>query len=213
MKFIEIWQEQNNDNPELYPELAEEELLEKYKLPYIDHDGHCPRSKSHNSQAVDRTGQIRCMHKEDKFYKPSFMENYLSFDQHSKMLRREFYEPFLETDEDQALWDQEKETERVVDLCYAIISEKEKLLPFETILQRLNLDPEFHIVRCGEIAEPCKRVDELEKEDRESAEIFCPGHQEKNMHVVFPFDGLAVTDYLQRWKLQGEAPWYKEKVA
>lgn len=238
MSFIQKWKNENNDNLKLYHEIPIDDLYIRFELPYINHDA-CPRDKKHLGVVVDGGGKVRCGQKSIKKFKPSFMYRYDSFDELSQMKVKEFCEekpcdPYYEDDWGEMVYPEEEwskylkamdkynseeKTVEVVDVCYAIISDKNLVLPFETILRRLNLAPERRTVYCKnsfDINGKCRRVDELDRFDKRKYEDtgICLGHNDAVKEVVFPFDGWDLAHYLQRWREQvpgAKAPWFAEK--
>ncbi len=240
MKFIQKWREENNDNENLYHEEPIEKLYTKFELPYINHEK-CPRNKEHKDIFRDGIGKLRCGHRTVEKYKPGFLKEYEGgFDELSQMKIKNFYEnspedpsydgeegwEYPEPDYTNYLkklekYNQEKPIEEVIDVCYAIMSDNNIPLSFENILERLNLSPKTKTVYCNGdyyLSGPCKRLDELDKYDREHYEYvnFCPGHEEINKWVEFPFAGWDLAYYLLKWKQQenvfGIGPeWFAEK--
>lgn len=238
MNFIQRWREENNDNPELYHEMSLSKLYKKFELPYISHDS-CPRDKSHSGTITDTGRRIRCSHKSTLYLKPSFIKEWETFDELSQMKTIELFEDtpsdssYCDEDgdiyypepkyenylKDKARYDSEEPIE-VVDICYSILSDKNVILPFETILRRLNHSPETKTVFCSEnhhgLRQLCRRVNELDDWEKSSYEItgICPGHSEPSNKVFFCFDGWDLAYYLQKWKEQThgkEPPWFAKK--
>lgn len=160
MNVIQKWRDENNDNESLYHEMTIETLYKKFELPYINYDK-CPRDKNHKETFKDGLGRLRCGNRTVNKYKPSFLEEYdAAFDELSQMKVKDIYEnspinPSYNGDEewvypepefsnylkDIERYKLEKPTEEVVDVCYAIISDKNIPLAFETVLKRLDIQP------------------------------------------------------------------------
>jgi len=228
--FIQNWMRQNKENfQHLWHEKKIEELYTKFELPFIHHET-CPRYKEHKGAITDFGGRLRCAHESEQKFKPSFVEYYDFFDKLSGMKRRNFHEtgpdvPFSEDgfkyDVDQKhyereleIFEKEEPTFLVNDVCYAIISEKGRILPLETILKRLNLSPETVKVYCNTLG-PCKRLDELSREDRDDLmELrLCQGHIQPHNKTEFPFDGWDLAFYVQKWYQQlpeGKVPLFEK---
>ena len=157
--FIKNWMQQNEGSfTDLWHEKQIEELYTKFELPFIHHEI-CPRDKKHNLKEVikDRGGKLRCINRSEKKLKPSFITSYTHFDELSGMKRVEYYEdaprnPFdcgdeveelsLKQEEELEKFEQEEPTAVIDNICYAIISNREVIMPLETTLKRLNLRPE-----------------------------------------------------------------------
>lgn len=237
MAFIQKWRDENNDNESLYHEMPIEQVYKKFELPRISYDK-CPRDENHKETFEDSAGRIRCGHRTVLEMKLSFIETLfpssvdeLSQTRYTPIYENEPKEPhhFDDDTEEEYCDDEEynfylKEMERyeaeepvqVLDVCYSIIKEPENMpLAFETLLRRLNIQPETKTVYCGSRSEfsRCRRLDELDETDRRLAENteHCPGHEERNNQVEFTFDGWTLAYYLLRWKQQGNAPWNAEK--
>lgn len=237
MRFIQRWRDENNDDLNLYHEVPIDRLYTRFELPHIQHK-QCPRDEKHRRNFLDAGGRIRCGERSVRRFRPSFIESYAFFDELSQMRIRNFFEeeptdPSYTDDEGEWVHPEEEyskylkaidrfnletETEPVVDVCYAIISDKDLVLSFETILQRMNLARQTKTVYCGNdpTRRGCKRVSELDEGDRRAYEFSgsCPGHGDRVKEVVFPFDGWDLAFYLQRWREQadGKAPWFAEKL-
>lgn len=118
-------------------------------------------------------------------------------------------------------YEEEEATEEVLDVCGAIISESQVILPLEEILDRLNLEklgPTVYCVGCG------FRIDSLPPKDRSSCRIIestrndpleqCNGHLIPPKITVHNFDGWYLSWMVQKWYEQvpsGKAPVYKHK--
>ncbi len=106
------------------------------------------------------------------------------------------------------------------DFCYTILSDIETILSLETILRRLNLNPEFQTVYCGGYPysiEPCKKLHKLNAEERERYSLFhrCMGHTELTNQIEFPFDGWTLAFYAKKWYEQlpnGQAPLFEKST-
>lgn len=235
MGFIQKWRDENNDNPSLYHELKLEEAYTRFELPHINHES-CPRNKFHGRTFVDNSGKVRCGHRDVSGMRPSFLESYEIFDELSQMSVQNIYE---RAPEDPSSWDEEgkdltdkedydrylklrrkylgeEKSLEVVDVCYAILSDKNLVLPFETILTRLNRTSETRTAYCEESSNGpigCKRLDEVPANRRDFYSFHCQGHDEPNKQVVFGFDGWDLAFYLQRWREQdnGKAPWFADR--
>lgn len=238
MNFIGKWRRENNDNELLYHEMSIDELYKKFELPYINHEK-CSRDENHKEAFRDGAGRLRCGHRIVEKHKPNFLREYnAGFDELSQMEVTSFYEdspqdPSYEGDEKWEYpepefsnylkklerYESEEQTEEVVDVCYAILSDKNLPLSFETILERLNLSSRTKTVYCNDdYFSRCRRLDELDESDREIYKLRenCPGHEEINKFTEFPFDGWDLAYYLLRWKQQKnifgtEPKWFAEK--
>jgi hypothetical protein len=231
MGFIQNWREQNSDDESLYHERSIQEIWEKFELPHIHHQT-CPRDKNHTGTITDLSGVVRCAHIERKKLRPSFIKTYEEgYDRFSRMDRLEIFEesplnPGIHASEHETdiyhkqreLWESEEQSEVVTNPCYAMISDMKLILPFETVLRRMNLMPEYKTVYCASIEFPsvpinCRRLEELSEADRKIASMHCPGHVEETNKVIFPFDGWEMAHYLLKWKKQsGNPPWFSNKI-
>lgn len=231
MAFIAEWRRQNNDNPDLYHERAIGELYTKFSLPYINHEI-CPVDKEHVGRIEDVKGRVRCAQTSSRFFRPSFIEERVGgFNEFAQMREFSFsqhepFDPMLERDNNEEridnylelkkVWDCEEQSVEVRDVCYAILDDSKVILPFETILQRMNLAELHKHVYCSRdeftLPGPCKRLEELEESEKRMVEMReeCLGHYEPNLQVEFPFDGWDLAFYVQKWKEQdnGNAPWF-----
>lgn len=235
MKFIQKWRGENRDQEALYHEMPLEEVFSRFELPIITHE-HCPRDKNHTGTFTDAGGRLRCAHKSLKLIKPSFIAEYSAgWDHHSQQKENEVYEDAprdpssiddegkLELTDDYDAYEENlakynlEEAVEILDVCYAIIQEpKDKPLAFETILTRLNIQPEVRTVYCrGSYGMgPCRRLDQLDAVDRlvYRASPFCPGHKDKTRQCEFEFDGWTMAYYLLKWKQQpGNPQWHADK--
>ncbi len=231
ISFIENWMQQNGSEfPRLFHEKGIDELYIKFELPHIKNEV-CPRNKEHVKTIQDRAGRIRCVEITKKRFKPGYVDEWDEFDKLSAMKRRVFSHHYLENDlpSDEELWtpqeDQKfkqyidaEETEVVEDPCYAILSDETLVLPFETVLKRLNIMPETYSVWCG--IGRCKpsMVKQLSPEERKDYEIFgtCRRHDIPTNQIEFPCDGWDLAFYTQKWFEQipnGGAPLFEKQVA
>jgi hypothetical protein len=237
MSFIQKWRDENNDNEDLYHEEPIDKLYTKFELPYINHEK-CPRNKKHENNFLDGEGRLRCGHRSIDKMKPSFIQEYdRGYDELSQMKIKGFCEDkpsdpsYLDDNDDYIRpephfsnyskkikkYDSEKPIEEIVDVCYAIISDKDSVLSFETILERMNLQPTIKTVYCNGDSfngGPCRRLDELDESARRIVKYSrnCRGHEEQNNLTEFPFDGWDLAYYLLRWKQQSESPpWFAKK--
>lgn len=233
MGLIETWRAENWDDESLYHEHSIDEFYSKFELPHIRHD-ECPRDKEHTEKIVMDKGIVRCGRRSVEMMKPSFIEVHSSWDEYSQMRINNMYEeePNIDSwgNEDGEEWIPEQEykkylrdkeiwyseePEEVVDVCYAILNDENRILSFEDVLKRLNLQPENRMVYCkGGGLEECKRLHEV-PEDRRMFSNFCGGHVEKNDLVEFGFDGWTLAHYFMKWKQQEEKfgfmpPWFSE---
>lgn len=237
--FIQNWMQQNEENFEvLWNEEQLEEIYPEFELPFIYHEA-CPRDKQHSGVIRDRGGRLRCSHRSEQKFKPSFISYWDSFDKLSGMETRHFEEdkpyyripddildeeigdlfPEYKKDLEQhqrelEKFEQEKSTGLVIDICYAILSDKGRILPLETIIKRLNLSPETETVHC-ETFGPCKRLDELSQEEKKEYDSNgrCHGHVQPYDEVEFSFDGRNLAFYVQKWYQQlpnGKAPIFEK---
>jgi hypothetical protein len=236
MALIEEWRKQNDDNPSLYHERRIEDIYAKFELPHIKHEK-CPASKEHEGTIKDVAGRVRCSQERLQLFRPSFIEAHgIGFNELAQM--KEFYfgenEPFNpmlipdnseerndEYWEAKKLWDSEEQSVEVKDVCYAILNDSALILPFERVLDRLNLSSHVERNYCqprrGSDEEPCRRLNDLDEVERHFAQIHerCPGHVEQVKRAEFPFDGWTMAFYLQKWKEQspdGKAPWLAPKL-
>lgn len=222
ISFIQHWMKLNKNNLIWADKLPSANFV----LPYIKHDK-CPRNSEHAGLVDDLGGRIRCAHKsQEKKLKPSFVSSYTTFDALSNVEITRYYEIEPESpscDEDGNFlcskkeleayekkmeeFEDEKPTFIVEDVCYAILSDEKSILSLEKVLDRLNLEPKYKTVYCGDRLGYCQRIDELNEWQREFA--FCPGHREENNRTVHGFDGWALAWYIQKWYEQvpnGKAP-------
>jgi hypothetical protein len=225
MNLIQRWREENDDNPGLYHERKLEDLYTKFDLPWIKHE-HCPRDKNHKITVVDSAGNLRCGHNTLELIRPSFtVDGSLSWDSHSQTHIRNFYEekPADPTNYDEGGEDitdekgyqeylenlERYETEEpieVKDTCYSIIKEsRTKPMAFETILRRENIQPAIKTKYCGDA------FGNLSKCKKDKSRPYCLGHDVPNSAVEFFFDGWTLALYVQKWKEQGDAPWFANK--
>jgi hypothetical protein len=230
--FIQNWMSQNQGNFQWH-ERKIDEMHTRFKLPHIDHNK-CPRNNNHNETIMDLLGRVRCARKSEKRFKPSYLHSYEAFDMLAGTTRveyledqpqnpltdgdvwdektgellsvdKEIYEKYLA---DKERFDEEERTEIVDDFCYAIISDRDVVLPLETVIKRLNLRPETIEVYCKsqEYSYPaeCNKVDELSKEEKKMYELIgrCQGHIQPNNKIEFPFDGWDLAYYVQKWHEQ-----------
>ncbi|MBI3334145.1 hypothetical protein HYZ97_01550 [Candidatus Pacearchaeota archaeon] len=207
MEFIEKWRVENNDNEQRYHELAIEELYLESELPHIDLVS-CPREEEHTEKIQDGRGRIRCFHVEEQEIEAP-LESYNSWDEHAQMARLNWMHT---GDSEEKGNGRESALETIIDPCYAIISDREVILPFETILQRLNLQPAYITNYCGGTGlKLCRRLDKLPhpgsslEEDR-----YCTGHEDRNNAFELFGDGWDLAYYVLKWKQQTpshEPPW------
>lgn len=192
MGFIQNWMQQNLKNfTGLWHKKQIEELYTKFELPFINYET-CPRDKNHSGIVRDLGGRLRCAHKSEKRFKPSFVDYWESFDELSGMIQRHYFEdepsdhlPGYKKDAERYKreleeFKQEESSLLVTDICYAILSDKGRILPLETIIKRLDLRPETEIV-----------YDKVE----------------------FPFDGWDLAFYVQKWYQQlfdGKSPIFEK---
>jgi len=226
MGLIEKWREENGDNENLYHELSIEQVYSKFELPHIKHDK-CPRDKKHNAIIQMDNGVVRCGHRSIEMMKPSFIEEYNEWDELSQMKVNKMYnklfpdhpgpdEDVIEYKELKKRWDSEK-PEEVLDVCYAILNDEAKIMSFETVLERMNLQPLIRMVYCeGNGFSSCKRLDEVPESSRYPYEHYCNWHNDKTNMVEFPFDGWTLAHYLMKWKQQKEkfgieVPWFADR--
>lgn len=232
IKFIRHWMKLNQGNLIW----SDENPPKDSRLPHIKHD-ECPRNKTHKKTAKDLGGKLRCIELEKgDGLRPSFIMSDENFDDYSQTPKISYYEdepinpvpddawdskgldPWYEKDweeyqKEMAKFEAEKPTVIPRGLCYAIISDEEIILPLETVLNRLNILPNTKTVYCeGAFSHsPCRRLDELEKENREYAIAmgWCRGHTEKQNQTVHPFCGWTLAWQVQKWYEQvpdGKSP-------
>jgi len=92
-----------------------------------------------------------------------------------------------------------------LNVCYAILSDKQRILSLETVLNRLNLRPKFKRVYIN----PELGINEPRDLMSESNSV----HMEPNDKVEFPFDGWDLAFYVQKWYEQlpnGTAPVFEK---
>jgi hypothetical protein len=211
VSFIDEWINLNKDNLIWH----EEELPDDIKLPRIDREG-C-LVDGHKSRIKDLAGRVRCGHISKKAIKPSFSSEYRFFD--SDGTKRADYsedKPF-EPDEkygEKKLEKFDREIEKfnregaveVIDPCYSIISESEKMvMPLEKILRRLRVGITTGRSYCKDYE--CSFGEEV----NEGVISICIGHDGEENFVGFPFDGWFLAYFVQRWHEQsgnGSAPLY-----
>jgi hypothetical protein len=227
MKLIDRWKEENGDDPALYHEKSIDEIYNKFELPWINHDS-CPRDGKHLGTFCDLAGRIRCAHKTVEKIKPNFeWRGGPYWDFHAQMDRFDYSnnepnEPGGDCgDEDYDVYLEEMrkfngaEEVDVVDVCYSVIKDTDSPLALETILRRLNILPEKKTVYCdGNMMGACKRLDELSQKDRDwwGDLDWCHGHLDKLEAVEFTFDGWMMAHYLEKWRGQGDAPWFSREI-
>jgi hypothetical protein len=228
MGLIQRWREENDDNPALYHEVPLEEMYSQFELPHIE-NSYCPREENHKGTFVDPAGRLRCKHRNLKWLKPSFIEGYPDFDEFSQMHVKSLYEREPRDPRGDEAYDTDRQDSKeyqkylvqcanfkseqpidVLDVCYAIISDKNVVLPFETILRRFNLAALTKNVYCNDNPfYPCKRVDLLKDYQKNFYEDRCPGHDMPSNEVIFKFDGWQLAHYFQKWKEQSSnPPWF-----
>lgn len=158
VSFIQNWMAQNHNHYyQLFHERHLEEIYTTLELPHINHE-HCPRNEKHTETITDLKGRVRCAHEDKLKYKPSFVDNHPFFDKLSEIVMNDCWirEPDEEDDEYQQY--QREKTITVANPCYAIIHDKELILPLQTVLQRLNVihkteNKYFNSQECSEF--PC----------------------------------------------------------
>ena len=208
--FIQNWMQQNEDDfPELFHGMQDD--YKDLELPHINHKI-CPKDRSHKGTVMDLGGRLRCAHTGEIRLRPSFVDQYNTFDVHAQMMRTEYLEspPIRRDSKKFGQYEQEEKTFVVHDACLAIISDQQRVLSLETIIRRKNLRPELVREYCHYTG-PCKRMDESSEWHRESTKLtgMCPGHDETNDKVEFHFDGWKLALYVMRWWRQtsdGSAP-------
>ena len=225
--FIQDWMNLNKDNliwSQRGPPID-------FTLPHIKHDK-CPRDEKHKGKILDSGERIRCAHINNKNLKPNYIESYSSFDKLADIVETNIWdsEPqsppcdddgdFLCDDEDIKKYEEnlkkynDEKTIIVPDVCYAILNDEKIVLPLEKVLDRLNLEPKYKTVYCGDrrSLDVCRRPDESCKES-EYLDI-CQGHIEENNQTVHPFSGWTLALYVQKWYEQrpnGQAPVFEKK--
>ena len=242
ISFIQNWMKQNEDNFEnLWHEKTIEDMYKKFELPYIQHES-CPRDKNHKKIIMDMGGRVRCAHVSEEKLRPSFVKDYSAgLDNLSGMEQICFYEDKPREPLPDCAWNEEtgrllpefeekdkayqKELERfeqeepvpfVTDFCYAIISDRGRILPLETVIKRLNLRPTTKTVFCNVLT--CKRISELTPDEKQEYDLTncCPGHKQQVSEVEFQFDGWGLAFYVQKWYEQvpdGKAPVFEVNTA
>ena len=235
IKFIQHWMKLNPDLP-----WTDEQPSETFTLPRI-HYKRCSRNEEHKGTIVDAEGKIRCAYVDTRLIKPSFVEHsgrYFddlsqmdsiaywdnkppenlpddAWDEKTGKLLSGYKKQWQEYQEQLARYEAEEPVE-LKDSCYALISEGQRVLSLERVLDRLNLEPKMKRVYCHGIFSPCDRVDEMDEWERESYEMFerCPGHEQENDRTIHPFDGWTLAWYIQRWHEQssnGSAPVFNKQ--
>lgn len=225
IKFIQNWINQNpNRFQTLFHEKDINEIYTKFELPHIHHEK-CPTNSGHTERLIDFGGKVRCAHVDFKKLKPDFINDWFSYYNDNAKMKKVLFneeEPYHSIPED--AWDEEtgelspiyekewydhlenlekfnnqKATEIITDPCYAIISDKNLILPLETILRRLNIAPES--IRISHKREKCKNPEDLSPLAKEHYKItgMCMGHEVPNNKIVFNFDGWDLAFYVQRW--------------
>ena len=126
----------------------------------------------------------------------------------AKKVAIEAEKEMLEYDRKLRAFEAEEATLEVLDPCYAIIDERNMALPLETIIQRLNLNPESFNVYCGDIL-ACKEEDKLPKHMQGTGH--CWGHKKTFNETVFPFSGWYLAALVEKWWEQGQAPWFENR--
>ena len=217
--FIQSWMSQNPNNFQgLYHEEAIENLYTRFELPYIDHKV-CPRNNKHQGIITDLSGKIRCAYTDERRFKPTFVSEDSSYkDKLSGLTRLTILETHPMNygyDEDdpklKPLLDKWNNEPTVVyrDSCYAILSDIDLVLPLETILRRLNTNPETKRFYCSR--RECTRE---EKKESYLTYNTCRGHEGPNNEITFPFDGWDLAFYVKKWREQvpnGQAPLFERR--
>jgi hypothetical protein len=126
------------------------------ELPFINYPS-CPRNDNHGGVLSQKGGVVRCAHVDVKKMRPDFIKELgTHFDSLSRTSRINFTEdtPQYNSSENEeedgyewklylgkkALFDSQEPTERIIDPCYAIISDKGTYLPLETVLNRISVN-------------------------------------------------------------------------
>lgn len=231
VSFVQNWMQQNEGNfDKLWYEKQIGKIYQRLKLPHLNNKT-CPKNKNHKEKIKDVNGKIRCAHKSNINLRPSFIEDYNFFDKSAHTKKRYFYErapngkinhsldsslymfdiekynldPEKQHREELKLFEQEKKSVPLTDICYTILSDKDTILPLETILKRLNIRSETEKVYCNESGLGiCERLHELNKEDRKIYEMMriCPGHLQLHNKIEFNFDAWALAFYIRKWYKQ-----------
>lgn len=200
--FVKNWMRQNHDNfQNLWHERKIEELYTKFELPYV-HSDKCIVGSEHSRTVYDNGGRLRCAYAVWSVERAKPLKSVIESDEE-------------EEDVDDA--EDEDDAEEVVEVhnaCYSVISEKGLVLPLETVIKRLMLNPKIERDVCNDwVYSGCKRIDELPEEDREyrCETLVCPGHDRPTNKLEFPFDGWDLAFYVQKWweQAQDKAPWYE----
>lgn len=204
VSFIQNWMQHNeNDFQDLFLQKGVGEHHAGVELPRIDQEV-CPRYKWHQGTVRDLGGRVRCSHTEEEKMKPTYLTEIKRYDSYSQTEKISFDDegpiPSLLDDATEE-YEREKPTEIIRDVCYAIMSEKDWVMPLETVIKRLNKIPESVFVYCTTRPGPCMRLDEFDVEKRMYVESrgMCPGHKEPNKKVGFEFSGKKLAKYVQRW--------------
>lgn len=235
MDFIKNWMQQNESNfPALFNPMGFSSYFKESELPHV-HRESCPRDGWHKGTTEDMGGRVRCAHRMEKEFGKGIVVPYNSFDEFSQMNMKNYLRPsyFANPDEDgnPEFYDGSvdnieraivlTEPTTVTDICYAILSDRGRILPFETVLKRLNLRPLTYRNYCNSRSRDsrialgdCRRLDEVSKEDRQIYSVRCLGHPRPCGEVEFRFDGWKLAHYVQKWHEQlrnGAAPWLENQ--
>lgn len=232
INFIQQWIDLNKTNL-----IWNEKTPPKnFTLPYIKHDK-CPRDEKHKRTIRDLGGRVRCAHKSEKKFKPSFIRSFSYFDKDRQIqivdysedkprdnlpdcawdentgkLLNDYKDDWKAYQEQMEKFEQEKSTLIINDFCYSILSDEKVILPLEKVLDRLNLQPRTKTVYCS--GHKCKRIDEISKNEREFYEgCMCMGHKEENNITIHPFSGWTLASYIQKWHEQvpdGKSPIFEK---
>lgn len=232
INFIRQWMNLNKTNLIWNEKTPPKNLT----LPYIKHNK-CPIFGKHKGTINDLGGKVRCAHKSEKKFKPSFIGSFSYFDKERQMQIVNYSENEPRDNLPDCAWDEntgklldsykneweahQKQMEKfenenptfIIDnYCYAILSDEKTILSLEKVLDRLNLQPRTKTVYCSGFE--CKRIDEIPKNERELYEgERCGGHKEENDITIHPFSGWKLAWYVQKWYeqvLDGKSPVFEK---
>ncbi|NOQ55416.1 MAG: hypothetical protein GQ477_01275 [Nanohaloarchaea archaeon] len=238
ISFIQNWMEQNEGNfQNLFNDKETYDFFIGTTLPYTEHDV-CQRNESHKGQIRDFDGNIRCAYSEIKKIRPSYINYFNFFDPFSELNIRQYYEskPLDDLPDDAwgemgqilpewkdqhdaylyeiARFEDEEPTKEVRVHCHSIISDKGFTFSLETILKRLNLEPNHHKVYCNLYSGSCTRQDELNDNEKETYDLIgnCPGHIQPTQRLILGIDSYSLAHKIQLWYEQvpdGQAPLFE----
>ena len=201
VSFVQNWMNQNEGNfGELYYPEKWDKNYNSLELPHINNK-ECPRNTGHKGKVLDLYGVLRCAHMDVEKFKPNYTESF-DFEDNLSQTTKKIYLGCRPRDKWMDDYNKEEPSLVVKDYCHAIISDKNRTLPLETIIKRLNRASEERTVYCDKISrEEKEEIGERELEECNNR-IFCRGHRIQNKRLVFGLDGLALSMYVKKWNEQ-----------